>query len=169
MNGIQSLMQGAPTSPKPTQAPAMPAQNDPRMAAAMSMVKDDVPEPLQGLVDENDFARKAMELLQSAGGQVAMNQPPAKPPTVKQRVDQQAAEGVAGLLASLTPGMQQRGRQIQQAQARQMLGGLPTQPAPNMRFDSTIPLAKPMKRCLTAWLWVVRLKAMPVLTVVMWN
>ena len=137
MNGIQSLMQGAPTSPKPTQAPAMPAQNDPRMAAAMSMVKDDVPEPLQGLVDENDFARKAMELLQSAGGQVAMNQPPAKPPTVKQRVDQQAAEGVAGLLASLTPGMQQRGRQIQQAQARQMLGGLPTQPAPNMRFAAS--------------------------------
>jgi hypothetical protein len=115
----------------------MPAQNDPRMAAAMSMVKDDVPEPLQGLVDENDFARKAMELLQSAGGQVAMNQPPAKPPTVKQRVDQQAAEGVAGLLQRLAPGMQQRGQQVQQAQARQMLGGLPTQPAPNMRFAAS--------------------------------
>jgi hypothetical protein len=33
--------------------------------------------------------------------------------------------------------MQQRGRQIQQAQARQMLGGLPTQPAPNMRFAAS--------------------------------
>lgn len=133
MNGLQSLMQGAPMPSQPNQAPAMPAQNDPRMAAAMRMVKDDVPEPLQGLVDESDFARKAMELLQSAGGQVAMNQPPAKPPTVKQRVDQQAAEGVAGLMARLAPGMQQRGRQVQQAQARQMLGGgMPSMGAPNM-------------------------------------
>ena len=133
MNGLQSLMQGAPTSPQPTQAPAMPAQNDPRMAAAMRMVKDDVPEPLQSLVDENDFARKAMELLQSAGGQAAMNQPPATPPTVKQRVDQQAMEGVAGLLARLAPGMQQRGQQIQQSQARKMLGGgMPSMGAPNM-------------------------------------
>ena len=137
MNGLQSLMQGAPMPSQPNQAPAMPAQNDPRMAAAMQVVKDDVPEPLQGLVDESDFARKAMELLQSAGGQAAMNQPPATPPTVKQRVDQQAAEGVAGLMARLAPGMQQRGRQVQQAQARQMLGGLPTQPAPNMRFAAS--------------------------------
>jgi hypothetical protein len=137
MNGLQSLMQGAPMPSQPNQAPAMPTQNDPRMAAAMQVVKDDVPEPLQGLVDESDFARKAMELLQSAGGQAAMNQPPATPPTVKQRVDQQAAEGVAGLLARLAPGMQQRGQQVQQAQARQMLGGLPTQPAPNMRFAAS--------------------------------
>jgi hypothetical protein len=133
MNGLQSLMQGAPMPSQPNQAPAMPAQNDPRMAAAMQVVKDDVPEPLQGLVDESDFARKAMELLQSAGGQAAMNQPPATPPTVKQRVDQQAAEGVAGLLARLAPGMQQRGQQVQQAQARQMLGGgMPSMGAPNM-------------------------------------
>ena len=137
MNGLQSLMQGAPMPSQPNQAPAMPTQNDPRMAAAMQVVKDDVPEPLQGLVDESDFARKAMELLQSAGGQAAMNQPPATPPTVKQRVNQQAAEGVAGLMARLAPGMQQRGRQVQQAQARQMLGGLPTQPAPNMRFAAS--------------------------------
>jgi citrate lyase gamma subunit len=133
MNGLQSLMQGAPMPSQPNQAPAMPTQNDPRMAAAMQVVKDDVPEPLQGLVDESDFARKAMELLQSAGGQAAMNQPPATPPTVKQRVDQQAAEGVAGLLARLAPGMQQRGQQVQQAQARKMLGGgMPTMGAPNM-------------------------------------
>ena len=133
MNGLQSLMQGAPMPSQPNQAPAMPTQNDPRMAAAMQVVKDDVPEPLQGLVDESDFARKAMELLQSAGGQAAMNQPPATPPTVKQRVNQQAAEGVAGLMARLAPGMQQRGRQVQQAQARQMLGGgMPSMGAPNM-------------------------------------
>ena len=133
MNGLQSLMAPRPQQDQPTQAGPAPAQNDPRLVAAMSMVKDDVPEPLQGLVDESDFARKAMELLQSAGGQAAMNQPPATPPTVKQRVDQQAMEGVAGLLQRLAPGMQQRGQQVQQAQARKMIGGgMPTMGAPNM-------------------------------------
>ena len=133
MNGIQSLMAPRPQQLKQAGPRPAPTQNDPRMAAAMSMVKDDVPEPLQGLVDESDFARKAMELLQSAGGQAAMSQPPATPPTVKQRVDQQAAEGVAGLLQRLAPGMQQRGRQVQQAQARKMLGGgMPSMGAPNM-------------------------------------
>lgn len=124
MNGLQSLM-----APRPQR----PQQTDPRAAAAMDIVKNDIPEPLRRVVSENEFAQKAMELLQSAGGQAAMNKPPAAPPTVAQRVDQRAAEGVAGLLQRLAPGMQQRGQQIQRAQARQMLGGgLPTQAAPNM-------------------------------------
>jgi hypothetical protein len=111
----------------------MLAQNDPRMAAAMNVVENDVPEPLKEFVDKNDFAQKAIALLQSAGGQAAMDQTPAKPPTIKQRVDQQAMEGVAGLLQRLAPGMQQRGRQVQSQQARQMLGGgMPTMGAPNM-------------------------------------
>jgi hypothetical protein len=137
MNGIQSLMQGAPTQrlqqPQPQQAPATLDQNDPRMAAAMNVVENDVPEPLKEFVDKNDFAQKAIALLQSAGGQAAMDQTPAKPPTIKQRVDQQAMEGVAGLLQRLAPGMQQRGRQVQSQQARQMPGGgMPTMGAPNM-------------------------------------
>jgi hypothetical protein len=103
------------------------------MAAAMNVVENDVPEPLKEFVDKNDFAQKAIALLQSAGGQAAMDQTPAKPPTIKQRVDQQAMEGVAGLLQRLAPGMQQRGRQVQSQQARQMLGGgMPTMGAPNM-------------------------------------
>jgi hypothetical protein len=140
MNGLQSLMQGAPTQPtqqpqlqQPLQAPATLDQNDPRMAAAMNVVENDVPEPLKEFVDKNDFAQKAIALLQSAGGQAAMDQTPAKPPTIKQRVDQQAMEGVAGLLQRLAPGMQQRGQQVQQAQARKMIGGgMPTMGAPNM-------------------------------------
>jgi hypothetical protein len=104
------------------------------MAAAMNVVENDVPEPLKEFVDKNDFAQKAIALLQSAGGQAAMDQTPAKPPTVKQKVDQQAMEGVAGLLQRLAPGMQQRGRQVQSQQARQMLGGgMPGMPAPNMQ------------------------------------
>jgi hypothetical protein len=136
MNGLQSLMQGAPRQPQQPQRPQprqQPQQNNPRMAAAMSVVQEDVPEPLRDLVSKNEFAQKAMELLQSAGGQAAMNQPTPQPPTVAQRTDQRAAEGVAGLLQRLAPGMQQRGKQVQRAQARKMLGGgLPTQAAPNM-------------------------------------
>lgn len=124
MNGLQSLM-----APRPQR----PQQTDPRTAAAMDIVKNDIPEPLRRVVSENEFAQKAMELLQSAGGQAAMNQPLAAPPTVAQRVDQRAAEGVAGLLQRLAPGMQQRGQQIQRAQARKMLGGgIPAMAAPNM-------------------------------------
>ena len=134
MNGIQSLM--APRQPQQPQRPQprqQPQQNNPRMAAAMSVVQEDVPESLRDLVSKNEFAQKAMELLQSAGGQAAMNQPTPQPPTVAQRTDQRAAEGVAGLLQRLAPGMQQRGKQVQRAQARKMLGGgLPTQAAPNM-------------------------------------
>lgn len=126
----------APRQPQQPQRPQprqQPQQNSPRMAAAMSVVQEDVPEPLRDLVSKNEFAQKAMELLQSAGGQAAMNQPTPQPPTVAQRTDQRAAEGVAGLLQRLAPGMQQRGKQVQRAQARKMLGGgLPTQAAPNM-------------------------------------
>jgi hypothetical protein len=126
----------APRQPQQPQRPQprqQPQQNNPRMAAAMSVVQEDVPESLRDLVSKNEFAQKAMELLQSAGGQAAMNQPTPQPPTVAQRTDQRAAEGVAGLLQRLAPGMQQRGKQVQRAQARKMLGGgLPTQAAPNM-------------------------------------
>lgn len=133
MNGLQSLMAPRPQQPQQARPMPAPAQNNPRMMAAMDVVKNDVPEPLRNLVSESEFAQKAMELLQSAGGQAAMNQPPATPPTVKQRVDQQAMEGVAGLLSRLAPGMQQRGKQVQQAQARKMIGGgMPSMGAPNM-------------------------------------
>jgi hypothetical protein len=58
-----------------------------------------------------------------------MDQTPAKPPTIKQRVDQQAAmEVLQGYWQSLAPGMQQRGQQATaRQQARQMIGGgIPT-------------------------------------------
>ena len=134
MNGLQSLVPPPPQLREQARPRPAPTQNDPRMAAAMNVVKNDVPEPLQNLVSESEFAQKAMELLQSAGGQAAMGQAPVNPPTVKQAVDQQAMEGVAGLLSRLAPGMQQRGKQVQRAQARKMLGGgMPAMRAPNMQ------------------------------------
>ena len=94
----------------------MPPANDPRMAAAMDVVEADIPESLKQLVSEKEFADKAKELLMSAGGQAAMNQTPPKSPTVAEGVEKQAEEGVAGLLARLSPGIRQRGQQMAMAQ-----------------------------------------------------
>jgi hypothetical protein len=138
MNGIQSLMQGAPTSPQPTQAPAMPAQNDPQMAAAMDVVDNDLDKlDLDPRTKALLKTQEAFDLIQSAQNELAMSQPQPMPPTIEGQRQMQTMEGIAGILRSLGPGMQQRGQQVQQAQARQMMGGLPTQPAPNMRFAAS--------------------------------
>lgn len=137
MNGIQSLMQGAPT--QPTQpAPAMPAQNNPQMAAAMDVVDNDLDRlNLDPRTKALLKTQEAYDLIQSAQNELAMSQPQPQPPTIEGQRKMQTMDGIAGILQSLSPGMQQRGRQVQQSQARQMLGGLPTQPAPNMRFAAS--------------------------------
>jgi hypothetical protein len=89
----------------------------------MDVVEADIPESLQQVVDENKFAQEAMKLLQSAGGQAAMNQTPPTPPTVAERVGQKAEEGVAGLLTRLSPGIQQQGQQMARAQQRPPMQG----------------------------------------------
>lgn len=140
MNGIQSLMQGAPTQPtQPTQpAPAMPAQNDPRMTAAMDVVDNDLDKlDLDPRTKALLKTQEAYDLLQSAERELAMSQPQPMPPTIEGQRKIQTMDGIAGMLQSLNAGMQQRGQQVQQAQARQMMGGLPTQPAPNMRFAAS--------------------------------
>ena len=104
--------------PQGQQGMPMPPANDPRMAAAMDVVEADIPESLRQLVSEKEFADKAKELLMSAGGQAAMNQTPLEPPTVAERVEKQAEEGVAGLLARLSPGIRQQGQQMAVAQRR---------------------------------------------------
>jgi hypothetical protein len=131
-------MQGAPTPPQLTQAPAMPAQNDPRMAAAMDVVDNDLDKlDLDPRTKALLKTQEAFDLMQSAQNELAMSQPQNDPPTIEGQRPMQIMEGIAGILRSLGPGMQQRGQQIQQAQARQMLGGLPTQPAPNMQFAAS--------------------------------
>ena len=109
--------------PQGQQGMPMPPANDPRMAAAMDVVEADIPESLRQLVSEKEFADKAKELLMSAGGQAAMNQTPLEPPTVAERVEKQAEEGVAGLLARLSPGIRQQGQQMAVAQRRAPMQG----------------------------------------------
>jgi len=118
MNGIQSLMQGAPISSQPNQAlsmptPAMPAQNSPQMNAAIDLVGDgldkvDLDPRTKALLK----TQEAYDLVQSAQRELAMSQPQPMPPTIEGQRQMQTMEGIAGILQSLSPGMQQRGRQV---------------------------------------------------------
>ena len=129
-----------PQQASPAQQPqGMPPQNDPRMSAAMDVVESNIPEylnPTDALMKRNqaaELAQQAMALMASADRQTAMSQQPPTPPTIAEQVDQRAMEGISGIAQRLSPGMQQRGQQVQQAQARKMLsGGMPSMGAPNM-------------------------------------
>ena len=68
--------------------------------------------------------KDAVDAIKAADGIMAgMNNP--EPPRVADRYKMQAAEGVRGLAERLSPGLQTRGKQIQTAQARKMMGGMP--------------------------------------------
>ncbi len=135
----QQLQQASPAQQPQQQPQGMPPQNDPRMSAAMDVVESNIPEylnPTDALMKRNqaaELAQQAMALMASADRQTAMSQQPPTPPTIAEQVDQRAMEGISGIAQRLAPGMQQRGQQIQKAQARKMLsGGMPAMGAPNM-------------------------------------
>ena len=129
--------QGMPQGmPQPQQAPAMP--NDPRMGAAMGLVDDSVEKfNLDPQTEALMLQNQALALLQAADNVGKMNAPQQDT-----NIKEQTTQGIAGMLQSLAPGMQQRGQQMQQSQARQMLGGgaparprmggMPSMGAPNM-------------------------------------
>lgn len=128
-------MQGAPTQPQPQQAPAMPAQNNPQMAAAMDVVDNDLDKlNLDPRTKALLKTQEAYDLVQSAQRELAMSAPQPMPPTIEGQRNMQTMDGIAGMLQSLRPGMQQRGQQVQRAQARKMIGGgMPSMGAPNMQ------------------------------------
>jgi len=139
MNGIPTALPQPAQRPQEQQPQGMPPQNDPRMSAAMNVVESNIPEylnPTDALMKRNqaaELAQQAMALMASADRQTAMSQQPPTPPTIAEQVDQRAMEGISGIAQRLAPGMQQRGRQVQQAQARKMIGGgMPSMGAPNM-------------------------------------
>ena len=139
MNGIPTALPQPAQRPQEQQPQGMPPQNDPRMSAAMNVVESNIPEylnPTDALMKRKqagELAQQAMALMASADRQTAMSQQPPTPPTIAEQVDQRAMEGISGIAQRLAPGMQQRGRQVQQAQARKMIGGgMPSMGAPNM-------------------------------------
>lgn len=121
--GLGGLMPQAPTAGQPV---------DPRMGAALDVVgadelaeKTDMPLATAALMKRNE----ALELLKSAENDERAAQFQAPPnPSINDQVNQ----GLAGMLRSMMPGQALRGRQVQQARARQMLGPMSPQRAPQM-------------------------------------
>lgn len=119
--GLAALMpQGQPA----------PQMNNPRLAAAMDVVTSDAEE---NILDPRTLAmlkyKDAVQAMQAADQMMAAAQPQPMPPTVAERTRLAAEQGIAGLAARLSPGVQQRGAQIA---AQQGAGGLPQLAAPNM-------------------------------------
>jgi hypothetical protein len=102
------------------------------MGAALDVVgadelaeKTDMPLATAALMKRNE----ALELLKSAENDERAAQFQAPPnPSINDQVNQ----GLAGMLRSMMPGQALRGRQVQQAKARQMLGPMSPQRAPQM-------------------------------------
>ena len=121
--GLGGLMPQAPMAGQPV---------DPRMGAALDVVgadelaeKTDMPLATAALMKRNE----ALELLKSAENDERAAQFQAPPnPSINDQVNQ----GLAGMLRSMMPGQALRGRQVQQARARQMLGPMPQRRAPQM-------------------------------------
>ncbi len=98
------------------------APKSPQQVAAEQLVESEVPRELEALLKE----RKALELLASAQRDKQAQQP-VQPQTVKSQVE----GGLASMMDRLRPGMAQRGRQVQVARNRQMMG-LPSAGMPRM-------------------------------------
>jgi len=128
--GLEALMPQGAAGPQP-QAPQM---GGPRLAAAMDLVTSDAEEQV---LDPRTLAvikyKDAVEAMQAADRLMAASQPAPTPPTVAERTKLAAEQGLAGLAARLSPGIQQRGNQLAAQELRQAMGGgLPQLSAPNM-------------------------------------
>lgn len=123
--GLAALMpQGQPA----------PQMNNPRLAAAMDVVTSDAEE---NILDPRTLAmlkyKDAVQAMQAADQMMAAAQPQPMPPTVAERTRLAAEQGIAGLAARLSPGLQQQGNRMGAAKMQQaMTGGLPQLPSPNM-------------------------------------
>lgn len=116
--GLRALMGQPPTAGQP------PVDKN-RLALATDVVASDsekamLEPPTLALLKYKD----AVDAIKAADGIMSgMNNP--EPPRVADKYKMQAAEGVRALAERLSPGLQTRGKQIQTAQARKMMGGLP--------------------------------------------
>lgn len=117
--GLRALMQQTPRATQP------PVDKN-RLAMATDVVSSDAEKailepPTLALIKYKD----AVDAIQAADGIMAGMNAPQQNLNVAERTKMQAEEGLRGLAERLSPGLQTRGRQIQTAQARKMMGGLP--------------------------------------------
>jgi len=117
--GLRGLMQQTPRATQP------PVDKN-RLAMATDVMSSDAEKailepPTLALIKYKD----AVDAIQAADGIMAGMNAPQQNLNVAERTKMQAEEGLRGLAERLSPGLQTRGKQIQTAQARKMMGGLP--------------------------------------------
>ena len=137
--GIQTLM--PQQGPQPGQqgqqpGPAQPPVNPERLSAATSLVSNDAEKQV---LDPRTLAiikyKDAVAAMQAADQLMQSSQPVPTPPTVAERTEKAAQEGIMGMASRLSSGIQKQGGQMAASQAQQAVmggGGLPQLPAPNM-------------------------------------
>jgi len=115
--------------------------NDPRMGAAMDLVDDSVEKfNLDPQTEALMLKNQALDLLKAADNVGKINAPQQDT-----NIQEQTEQGIAGMLQRLSPGMQQRGQQMQRSQARQMLGGgAPARPPMSQQNMARPPARPPM-------------------------
>jgi len=117
--GLRGLMQQTPRATQP------PVDKN-RLAMATDVMSSDAEKailepPTLALIKYKD----AVDAIQAADGIMAGMNAPQQNLNVAERTKMQAEEGLRGLAERLSPGLQTRGKQIQTAQARKMMGGMP--------------------------------------------
>ena len=123
MNGLRALMGQPPRAQAPTMQPAVDKN---RLATATDVISS---EAEKAILEPSTLAlikyKDAVDAIKAADGIMAGMNAPQQNLSVAESTKMQAEEGIRGLAERLSPGIRNRGKQVQTAQARKMIGGMP--------------------------------------------
>ena len=123
MNGLRALMGQPPRAQAPTMQPPVDKN---RLATATDVISS---EAEKAILEPSTLAlikyKDAVDAIKAADGIMAGMNAPQQNLSVAESTKMQAEEGIRGLAERLSPGIRNRGKQVQTAQARKMIGGMP--------------------------------------------
>ena len=123
MNGLRALMGQPPRAQAPTMQPPVDKN---RLATATDVISS---EAEKAILEPSTLAlikyKDAVDAIKAADGIMAGMNAPQQNLSVAESTKMQAEEGIRGLAERLSPGIRSRGKQVQTAQARKMIGGMP--------------------------------------------
>ena len=123
MNGLRALMGQPPRAQAPTMQPPVDKN---RLATATDVISS---EAEKAILEPSTLAlikyKDAVDAINAADGIMAGMNAPQQNLSVAESTKMQAEEGIRGLAERLSPGIRNRGKQVQTAQARKMIGGMP--------------------------------------------
>ena len=123
MNGLRALMGQPPRAQAPTMQPPVDKN---RLATATDVISS---EAEKAILEPSTLAlikyKDGVDAIKAADGIMAGMNAPQQNLSVAESTKMQAEEGIRGLAERLSPGIRNRGKQVQTAQARKMIGGMP--------------------------------------------